>query len=371
MNIPFFDPNPMHDPIRTELHKVTAEVIDSGAYILGSQVSAFESEIAKYLDVPHAIGVNSGTDALVIALLAAGVKPGDEVIVPSWTFFATSESVVQVGAIPVFVDIRLDTFLMDLEQVEQAIGPKTKAVIPVHLYGRVVEMSDLATICASRGIALIEDTAQGFGATFLKGDCAGRRAGSVGIGAYSFFPTKNLGGVGDGGLVTTHDDGIAETVRKLRAHGSIKKYKNEIVGFNSRLDAIQAAVLRVKLPHVDDWNQSRRSIAAAYNAALAGSGCECPEIVDGHVFHQYTLLLPEAVNRDAVAETLQQQQIPTMVYYPIPNHKLPVFEVQAHLRVGELGQTREAAQRALSLPMYPFMPDTHIAAVANALKSAL
>lgn len=361
----FLDLGSIHKPLHAEIMAALESVVTSGSFILGPFVKKFEEAVASYLGVKHAVGVNSGTDALILALRAHGIGPGDEVVVPSWTFFATSESVAQVGAVPVFVDINPQSYTMDIAAVEAALSPKTKAIIPVHLYGQACDMDGLMALSEAHGLALIEDTAQAFG-----GSWQGRKLGSLATGAFSFFPSKNLGGLGDGGLVTTNDDGLAETVRSLRAHGSLKKYRNEILGYNSRLDALQAAVLSVKLPHIDSWNEGRRVVARAYNNRFAGSSVRAPMLTDGHVFHQYTVRVP-ASKRDQAVAKLKEDDIPTMVYYPIPNHKLPVFETVTHIRSGDLAETNRAADEVISLPIWPGMEESQIDQIAQALLAAV
>lgn len=365
MNFPFLDLKAVHAPIMKELQDTAAEVIEAGAFIKGPYLAKFEEQVGTYLGVKHAIGVNSGTDALVLALLAHGVKAGDEVIAPSWTFFATSESISQVGAIPVFVDIDLHTFNLDLAEVEKAISAKTKVIMPVHLYGRPCDMTGLVSLAEKHGLTIIEDTAQAFGASW-----GGQKAGTFGTGAYSFFPSKNLGGLGDGGLVVSNDDGIADRVRMLREHGGKQKYRNEILGFNSRLDGMQAALLSVKLPHLDAWNAGRVKVAEQYFAAFSGTAVVAPEVCEGHVFHQYTVLLPEG-SRDQAEVRLKEAGIPSMVYYPVPNHKLPVYETLAHIRSGALPVTMNAAGRVISLPIWPGMAEEKIEIVAKGLLQAI
>lgn len=326
-----------------DLMAAITRVLRSGQFILGPEVEAFEREVAEYLGVKHAIGLNSGTDALVIGLRALGVGPGDEVITTPFTFFATAEAISLVGATPVFVDIDPRTFNLDPELIPAAITPRTKAILPVHLYGRPAEMEPILAIAEEHGLKVLEDCAQAFGATY-----SGRKVGTLGhAGAFSFFPSKNLGAYGDGGLLVTDDDQVAEMARMLRAHGSRRKYHNEMVGYNSRLDALQAAILRVKLPHVDRWNAQRREVARRYNQLLDGvPGLVLPEITEGHVFHQYTVRILGG-KRDAVQQSLARAGIGTMVYYPIPLHRLPVY---GHSE-GSLLEAERVASEVLSLPM--------------------
>lgn len=349
--IPILDLSSQIEEHWDELNAAIQRVLRSGQFIMGPDVLAFEQEAAEYLGVKHAIGVNSGTDALVIGLRALGVGPGDEVITTPFTFFATAESISTVGAKPVFVDIDEETFNIDPKLVEGAITPQTKAIMPVHLYGNPAAMDEIMAIATEHSLKVIEDCAQSFGATHN-----GQQTGSIGdIGAFSFFPTKNLGAYGDGGLITTNNDQYAEHMRMLRAHGSKKKYHNEVLGYNSRLDSIQAAILRVKLPHIDNWNGARRQAAANYNELLASMpGIITPTISDGHVFHQYTIRLAGA-NRDAVQAKLMNSGVDSMVYYPVPQDKLPVY-------LGQYPNYRisyELTSQVLSLPIWPEIhPDT-------------
>ena len=347
VEVPIYDPRPELAELWDEVQAAVERVLRSGRFILGPEVRAFEEEVARYLGVRHAIGVNSGTDALVIALRALGVGPGDEVITTPFTFFATAEAISAVGATPVFADIDLRTYNLDPEKVSELITPRTKALLPVHLYGQAADMDPLLELASAHGLAVLEDTAQAFGGTYK-----GKKLGTLGdAGAFSFFPTKNLGGVGDGGLIATDRDDVAELARMLRAHGAKRKYHNELVGYNSRLDELQAAVLRVKLRRVDAYNQYRREVARAYGEALR----DCPGVeppyeapYGRHVYHQYTVRI-RGKDRDAVAEALARAGIGTMVYYPVPLHRLPVYR--------DLGarapQAEQAAREVLSLPMGP------------------
>jgi dTDP-4-amino-4,6-dideoxygalactose transaminase len=324
-------------------------VVASGHFIMGPEVEAFEREVAAYLGVRHAMGVNSGTDAIVLALRALGIGPGDEVIVPSFTFFATAESVNAVGATPVFADIEPDTFNLSPASAAAAIGPRTRAIIPVHLFGHPADLDALGAVARDRNLVLVEDVAQAFGASWR-----GRKAGTVGaVGAYSFFPSKNLGCLGDGGLVATDDDKVADAVRMLRAHGSRRKYFNEQIGYNSRLDALQAAMLRAKLPRVDGWNEGRRQVAARYRELLAGvPGLVLPTVRPGaeHVYHQYTVRVTGG-RRDALKAALEEVGIDTMVYYPKAMHQLPVYAGAAV----SLPEVEAATREVLSLPMWPLL----------------
>lgn len=362
--IPVLDLGPELDALHAEINAAIQRVLRSGQFIGGPEVRAFEDEVADYLGARHAVGLNSGTDALVIALRALGIGPGDEVITTPFTFFATAEAVLTVGATPVFADIDAASFNLAPERVEAAITPKTKALIPVHLFGRPAAMDDLLALAERHGLHVVEDCAQSFGARF-----EGRMTGTMGaVGAYSFFPTKTLGAYGDGGLLTAEDDALADSARMLRAHGGTHKYHNEMVGYNSRLDALQAAILRVKLPHVEANNAARRAVAARYNAALADlDELVTPELVGGHVVHQYTVRILGG-RRDAVQAELSERGIQTMVYYPVPCHRLPVLADRAH---PALPEAERASAEVLSLPIWPQMTEAVQGRVIEALRDVI
>ena len=345
IHIPILDMKPEIDELRPEIMAAIGRVLDRADFIMGEDVLLFEQEIATYLGVKHAIGVNSGTDALVIALRALGIGPGDEVITTPFTFFATAESISTVGAIPVFVDIDPVSLNIDVELIEGAITERTRAIMPVHLFGNPVDMTRVMDIATRHGLKVVEDCAQSLGARWQ-----GQQTGTFGdFGAYSFFPSKNLGAYGDGGLIATNDDTLADLAKMLRVHGSRKKYHNEVVGYNSRLDTIQAAILRVKLPHIEKWNAHRREVARQYNEALAGvDGIVTPELTDGHVFHQYTSRIQNG-RRDEVQRQLAKQGIGTMVYYPVPQDELPLYSGQ----YPSYRHSSLAAQEVLSLPIGP------------------
>jgi dTDP-4-amino-4,6-dideoxygalactose transaminase len=369
-SIPILDLDPEHDELWPELTAAFERVVRSGTFIGGAEVLAFEAEAAEWLGTRHAVGLNSGTDALVIALRALGVGPGDEVVTSPFSFFATAEAVSSVGATPVFVDVDERTFNLDPALLEAAVTERTKAVMPVHLYGRPADLDAVSVVAERHGLAVVEDCAQSFGAAFSPASrFAGRQTGTVGaVGCFSFFPSKNLGALGDAGMLVTDDDGLADAARALRSHGGRKKYHNETVGYNSRLDALQAALLRVKLPHVHANNAGRRAAAERYDALLAGlDGVVRPEVADGHVFHQYTVRVLDG-RRDAVHDALADAGVQTMVYYPIPIHRLPVY---AALALGPFPVSERLAGEALSLPIGPTIaPDTQ-ARVAEALRHAL
>lgn len=365
MKIPVLDLTPEIETYWNEFITAIQGVLRSGQFILGPNVKAFEEEVAAYLGVKHAIGVNSGTDALVIALRAAGIGPGDEVITTPFTFFATAEAISQVGATPVFVDIDPRTFNINPELIEPAITSKTKAILPVHLYGQAADMDPIMALAAKYNLKVIEDTAQAFGGEYKR-----RKLGTIGdVGCFSFFPSKNLGAFGDGGLIATNNDEIAELARMLRVHGAKKKYYNEMIGYNSRLDEIQAAILRVKLPHIDKWNEARRQAANRYNELLKDvTGIITPyEAPYGkHVYHQYTIRVTGG-KRDKVKQFLAEQGIGTMIYYPVPVHKLPVYtNSNCHLPEAE-----RAAGEVLSMPIWPEIAEETQVHIARVVEDAL
>lgn len=377
MKIPILDLKPQYASLKTEIYGAIDRVLESGAFIMGPDVKLFEQEVANYLGVKHAIGVNSGTDALVIGLKALGIGDGDEVITTPFSFFATAESISNVGAKPVFVDISPDTFNINPPQIESAITPKTKAIMPVHLYGQSAAMAEILEIAQKHNLEVIEDCAQAFGAKYYSdstsnseviSSISGKIVGTIGnVGAYSFFPSKNLGAYGDGGLVVTDDDTVAELARMLRVHGALKKYQNEILGYNSRLDTIQAAILRTKLKHIDQWNQARHKVAQIYNNGLAEvSGVVTPNAPEGHVFHQYTIRVLDG-RRDALKESLAGQGIGSMVYYPVPQDQLPVYKGQ----YGKCDISNRYAQEVLSLPIWPELEKTKQTDIIQAINNFL
>lgn len=367
--IPILDLTPEHDALWPDLATAFERVARSGQYIGGPEVEAFEAEVAAFLGARHAVGLNSGTDALVIALRALGVGPGDEVVTTPFTFFATAEAISLVGATPVFADVDEATFNLHPCLAEAAFTERTRAVIPVHLYGRPMDLADLKAACDARGIAVVEDCAQSFGARFGDGPLAGRATGTVGaFGAFSFFPSKNLGAMGDAGMLTTDDKDLAQSARMLRAHGGRRKYHNEVLGYNSRLDALQAALLRVKLPHVADANAARLAAARRYDALLDGlDGLVRPDLPETHVVHQYTVRVLGG-RRDAVHDALAAEDIQTMVYYPVPVHRLPVY---ADAGFGAFPVAERLAGEALSLPIGPAIAPDDQVRVAETLRHAL
>jgi dTDP-4-amino-4,6-dideoxygalactose transaminase len=365
--IPMLDLKAQYATIREEIAAAIQQVLDSQHFILGPQVKAFEEEMAAYCGARFAVGVASGTDALILALYACGVGPGDEVIVPTFSYIATGDSASLLGAVPVFVDIDSATFNINPAQIEARITGKTKAIVPVHLYGQPADLDPILEMGRRRSIRVIEDSAQAIGATYH-----GRTTGSMGdIGCISFFPSKNLGGYGDGGMVVTNSEELAARLRTLRAHGTKRhKYMSDEQGWNSRLDELQAAILRVKLRHLDGWKRGRQSVAARYNELLAGvAGVVTPQVAAGceHVYHQYTVRVP---NRDAVQQRLADAGVPSTVYYPVPMHLQKMY---AHLggKPGMLPVAERAAEEVLSLPVYPELTAAQIHRVAEALAAAV
>lgn len=345
--IPLVDLIAQYHSIKDEIDAAINETLESGHFILGPAVSKFEESIASYLSVDHAVGLASGTDALVLALRALNIGAGDEVIVPAYTFFATAGTVMSVGAKPVFVDIDPVTYEVDVAQIQDRITLKTKAIIPVHLYGHPVDMDPILEIARLHELKVIEDNAQAFGATYR-----GKKTGSIGdIGCLSFFPTKNLGAFGDGGMVVTNDPVLAERIRMLRTHGWKKKYHSEEVGYNSRLDALQAAILQAKLPHVDFWNQKRRAIARHYSEQLAPLGATVPVECEWgrHVYHLYII---RSNQRDELQTFLKQKGIASEVYYPLPPHLSQPCRKFGY-QEGDYPHAEQASRETLALPLYP------------------
>lgn len=352
MPVPLLDLNRQNGPLHADLMAACERVLRSGHFIQGPEVEAVERECAAALGAPHAIAVSSGTDALLVALMALDIGPGDEVIVPSFTFFATAGSVARLGATPVFADVRADDFNLDPADVAFRITPRTKALIPVHLFGQAADMDALLALARAHNIAVIEDAAQSFGAKY--GD---RCVGTLGdFGTFSFFPSKNLGGFGDGGLVTTNRDDLAERVRLLRTHGAKPKYYHAEVGGNFRLDALQAALLRVKLPHRHAYAAARRANAEAYTAAVTPiasvKSIQLPSDLGRgeHIWNQYTLRVPGPGRRDALKKHLTAAGIGTEIYYPLPLHKQACF---AHLPPVSLPVSEQLAKEVISIPVFP------------------
>lgn len=361
--IPMVDLKTQYHTLKEEIDTAVLDAIESTQFILGPNVTAFEQETAAYLGAPFAVSCASGTDALHLAILAAGIGPGDEVITSPFTFIATAEAICYAGATPVFVDIDPKTFNMDPALVEAAITPRTKAIIPVHIFGQPADMAPISAICEKHNLLLIEDCAQSFGASVN-----GKMTGSIGkLGCFSFFPSKNLGCYGDGGLITCATAELAEELKVLRNHGSRVRYHHSVIGYNSRLDDIQAAILRVKLKRIDEFNTGRRRVAHLYSELLKDVAAVPFEDRKGvHVYHQYTLLTDK---RDAVMAKLSEQRIASAVYYPIPLHKQDVFAA-AYAAVS-LPVAEDVSSRCMSLPVYPEMPDESVRLVAETIKEAL
>ncbi len=363
--IPILDLTAQYRALKSEIDAAIARVLESGTFIMGPNVEAFEHEIAAYVGVKHAIGLNSGTDALHLALRALDVGPGDEVITTPFTFVATTEAIGIVGATPVFVDIDPVTYNIDAAQIESAITPRTKVILPVHLYGCPAAMPAIMAIARRHGLVVVEDCAQAIGAKV-----GGRTVGTIGtIGCFSFFPSKNLGAYGDGGMVTTNDVALADRLRALRVHGGRRKYHHEELGVNSRLDEVQAAILRVKLPHLDAWNEARRRIAVRYTESLTKvAGITVPaEPSDCHaVYHQYTVRLAA---RDEVRERLHKAGVQTMVYYPVPLHLQEVHRTSG--QAGAFPHAERAAREVLSLPMFPELTAENQDTVVRELSAAV
>jgi dTDP-4-amino-4,6-dideoxygalactose transaminase len=367
ISVPILDLKAQYNTIREEVRVAVDTVLEKQHFILGPEVKALEKEIAAYCGTKYAVGVASGTDALILGLRACGVGPGDEVIVPSFTFIATADAVSALGAKPVFAEIERRTFNLAPESVKRLINPRTKAIVPVHLYGQCVDMEPLLELAKTHNLRIVEDTAQAIGAT-----CDGRRAASMGdAGCISFFPSKNLGGYGDGGMVVTNSEEVFNHLLSLRSHGSIRKYFSEEQGWNSRLDEMQAAILRVKLGHLDQWNRQRRAAAGLYDQILQDTVPEA-EIpgrngLGEHVFHQYTV---RVADRDQVQKRLAESGVTTMVYYPTPIHLQPIYSALGY-RPGDLPVTEAACRQALSLPMFPEITVEQIEYVCAALRQAV
>jgi dTDP-4-amino-4,6-dideoxygalactose transaminase len=359
-----------YQKIKPEIDQAVMNVLASTQFVLGKEVGDFESVAASYLGIKYAIGCASGTDALQVALMALGIGNGDEVITSPFTFVATAETIVLLGATPVYVDIDPMTYNIDASKIERAITGRTKAIIPVHLYGQPADMNPIMEIAQRRGLKVIEDAAQAFGAEYK-----GRKTGNLGdIACFSFFPSKNLGAFGDAGMVTTNDEHLAERMRMISLHGSRKKYQHEILGLNSRLDTLQAAVLKVKIKYVDAWNRSRQDFAATYSRKLMDSSVITPYVMPGctHIYHQYSIRLPRTSgkSRDALVAYLKSRDVPTAVHYPIPLHLQKAF---AHLGRGEGDYpfSETVASEILSLPMHTELDEGQIEYIVREIKEFL
>jgi dTDP-4-amino-4,6-dideoxygalactose transaminase len=344
--IPMLDIKAQHEPIKEEIKTALKEILDSGRFILGKNVNSLESEISSYLGAKHAVGLASGTDALYLSLRALDIKQGDEVITTPFSFIATAEAITYVGAKPVFVDIDNDTLNMDMAKVEDKITPNTRAIIIVHLFGLPADMNELTALAKKYNLKIIEDCAQAFGAKYR-----GSHVGSIGdCGCFSFYPSKNLGAYGDGGMLTANSPDINEKVRVLRNHGTVGAYQHDFIGYNSRLDEIQAAILRIKLKHIDDYNGRRQHIAEIYSSILRDV-VKCPATKNDrtHVYHQYTIRSSE---RNRIAQTLKENSVSSVIYYPLPMHLQEAFRFLGH-KEGDFPESEAAAREVISIPIYP------------------
>ncbi|MBX2859970.1 MAG: DegT/DnrJ/EryC1/StrS family aminotransferase [Vampirovibrio sp.] len=370
--IPILDLTRQYNKLKQEFETALIEVASSGYYILGPNVQAFEKEVADYIGSDFAIGCANGSDALFLALRALDIGPGDEVITTPFTYIATSESIVRAGATPVFVDIEPDTMNMDLTQLEQVLTPRTKAIMPVHIFGQPISMTPLLSFAKTHQLYLVEDCAQAIGATEN-----GKQVGTFGdIGCFSFFPSKNLGAMGDGGLLTTNDPKLNDRLRMLRVHGSKQRYYHEEAGINSRLDEIQAAILRIKLKRLDTWNNSRRQVAENYNKLLSPlvSQVQYPPSINNTspVFHQYTIRLTQldSGGRNAVQQQMTDAGVQTMIYYPVPLYRQQTHHI-LNLSPSSFPICETASEQVLSLPMFPEITFEEQETVVNILQSVL
>lgn len=364
MKIPSFDLKRQYQNLKLEIDQVVQDVMEKGQFILGENVSLLESELSVYCGTKYAIGVASGTDALLLSLRALGVGPGDEVITTPFTFFATAEVISNLGAKPVFVDIEPDTFNIDVERVEKEITKNTKVILPVHIFGQMCNIDKLLELKEKYNLFIVEDACQAIGAIFN-----GKKAGSIGdTGCFSFFPTKNLGAFGDGGMIVTNDEGIRDKILMLRNHGSKKKYYHEELGYNSRLDEIQAAILRVKLRYLDSYIRRRQEIASLYSSLLSDiPHVKTPRIKEGrtHTFHQYVI---RAERRDELQRYLSDNGIGSTVYYPLPLHLQKVYNSLGY-KPGDFPEAERASKDVLALPMWPELKDEEIREVVEVIKS--
>lgn len=347
MKVPFLDLKRQYSAIKKEIDEAVFSVLSNTQFILGPEVKSFEEKVAAYCGTKFAIGVASGTDALLLSLRACGVKLGDEVITASFSFFATAGVISRLGAVPVFVDINPETYNINPDQIEKKITPKTKAIMPVHLFGQCADMDPITDIAKKHNLKIVEDAAQAIGAEYK-----GEKAGAIGdFGCFSFFPSKNLGGVGDGGMVVTNNPDMAEMVRILRVHGSKPKYYHSVVGYNSRLDTIQAAILSVKLRYLDDWTKKRREHAEVYNSAFKDLDIITPkeESFNYHIYNQYTIAVK---NRDELRNYLKEKQVGHDTYYPVPLHLQECYKFLGYKK-GDLPVSERKAGEVVSIPIYP------------------
>jgi len=363
--IPVFDLKKQYNEIKDEINEAVAHVLESGWFILGQEVEAFEEEFAGYCGLSHGIGVGSGTEALHLALLACGVGQGDEVITVPHTAVATVAAIELTGARPVFVDIDPASYTIAPDQLESRITAQTRAIVPVHLYGQAADLAPLLEIAQRHGLTVVEDCAQAHGAEYR-----GRRVGSFGhVACFSFYPTKNLGAYGDGGMVVTDDEVLAQKVRLLRQYGWQKRYVSSLRGLNSRLDEIQAAILRVKLRHLDEWNEARRARARLYNELLAGSEVATPTEMDygRHVYHLYVVRCPNRAYRDELKSYLAEHGVGTAIHYPVPIHVQEAYRDLGY-RQGDFPMTEACTDEILSLPMYPELREDEVREIARLVK---
>ncbi|MBC9813829.1 DegT/DnrJ/EryC1/StrS family aminotransferase [Crocinitomicaceae bacterium CZZ-1] len=360
-----------YQSIKQEVDTAILNVIENAQFINGPEVSAFQKELEEYLNAKHVIPCANGTDALQIALMALGLKPGDEVITPSFTYVATTEVIALLGLKPVFVEVDKATFCIDVTKIEAAITPKTKAIVPVHLYGQAAEMDVIMDIARKHNLFVVEDNAQAIGCNYTHADGRVSKTGTIGtIGCTSFFPSKNLGCYGDGGALYTNNDELAAQIRMIANHGQSKRYYHDVVGCNSRLDSIQAAVLRIKLRRLDEYNAKRRAVADYYDRFFAKyDGIQTPvrDPKSAHVFHQYTLIV-EGMDRDALNAYLAEKDIPSMIYYPVPAHKQKMFAA-FNSETTNLPITDWLTERVISLPIHTEMEEEQLKTICNAVAS--
>ena len=361
-SVPFVDLKAQYQTIKPEIDAAIASVIENSNFILGPQVAAFEKSFAEYVGSAFCVGVNSGTAALQLALMACGIGQGDEVIVPSFTFFATAETVSVLGAVPIFVDVDPVSYTITAAEIEKAITPRTRAIIPVHLYGQAADLDPIRALAEQHNLHVIEDAAQAHGAEYK-----GRRVGGLGAaGCFSFYPSKNLGAYGEAGAVVTNDEDLAHQLRLLRQHGQTSKYAHAVIAYNFRLEEMQAAVLNVKLAHLDKWNNGRRERAARYNELLSDTGLVLPREMEyaRHVYHVYAV---QCDNRDELQSRLAAHNIQSGVHYPIPIHLQPAYESLGY-KAGDLPVTERLSERVLSLPLFAELTDEQQLAVATAIR---
>jgi dTDP-4-amino-4,6-dideoxygalactose transaminase len=359
--IPFVDLRTQYESIRDEINAAIAKVFDTSQFILGSEVAAFEEEFAQYCQTNHGIGVNSGTSALHLALLAAGIGPGDEVITVPFTFVATVAAICYTGATPVFVDIEPHYYSMDVNRIEEVITKRTRAIVPVHLYGQPADMDPIIEIAHRHSLTVIEDAAQAHGAEYN-----GRRVGGIGhLGCFSFYPGKNLGASGEGGMVVTNGADFARTIRMLRDWGAERKYHHELKGFNYRLEGIQGAILRVKLRYLENWTEARRTNASRYDQLLKNTAVLTPALAPGvrHVYHVYAIRVSD---RDSLQQSMLKSGVQTSIHYPIPVHLQPAYADLGYRR-GDFPESEKAANEVLSLPLFPEMTEGQVETVVEAV----